>query len=278
MYRSLVALILPALALLSLAASPRPAAAYQQCANVLISAPRSGSTVRGDVEVFGSASIDRFQFYKVEFSPLANPDAWAATSQVIRRPILNGRLDVWNSRAVPDGLYNLKLTVVDDRAQEVCRAVVTQVQVANRAPVATDTPPFTPTPVDTPTPNAPTATNTVPSLPTQAVSPTVTPGPSPTSALPTIPSPPTQAPTLALLAVAQPTAPPPTQAPQGAGTPAPTPTRASSSLIPDFSGIQRAFNSAFDFGRLRDAFLLGAIGTVAIFTFIGLVLLLRRLL
>ncbi len=272
MYRSLVALILPMLVLLSLAAPARPAEAYQQCANVLMSAPRSGATVRGDVEIFGSASIDRFQFYKVEFSPLSNPDAWAATSQVVRRPILNGRLDVWNSRAVPDGLYNLKLTVVDDRAQEVCRAVVTQVQVANRAPVATDTPVFTPTP------DAPTATPTVPGLPTQGASPTVTPGISPTLPLPTIPALPTQAPTQVQLAVAQPTAPPPTQAPRGTGTPAPTPTRSSSSLIPDFSGIQRAFSSAFDFGRLRDAFLLGAIGTVAIFTFIGLVLLLRRLL
>ena len=148
MYRSLVALILPVLVLLSLAAPARPAEAYQQCANVLMNAPRSGATVRGDVEIFGSASIDRFQFYKVEFSPLSNPDAWAATSQVIRRPILNGRLDVWNSRAVPDGLYNLKLTVVDDRAQEVCRAVVTQVQVANRAPVATDTPAMAPSRLD----------------------------------------------------------------------------------------------------------------------------------
>lgn len=272
MYRSLVALILPALVCLSLAVAPRPALAFQQCANVLISAPRSGAVVRGDVEIFGSASIDRFQFYKVEFSPLSNPDNWAATSQIIRRPILNGRLDVWNSRAVPDGLYNLKLTLVDDRAQEVCRAVVTQVQVANRAPVATDTPAATPTP-DEPTPTA-----TIPGLPTRAVTASVTPGPSPTSALPTIPSPPTQAPTLALLAVAQSTAPPPTAGPRGTGTPAATPTRANSSLLPDFSGIQRAFNSAFDFSRLRDAFLLGAIGTVAIFTFIGLVMLLRRLL
>jgi hypothetical protein len=78
---------------------------------------------------------------------------------------------------------------------------------------------------------------------------------------------------------AQPTAAPPTAGPtQGAGTPAPAATSRSSSLIPDLSGVKQSFNSAFDFGRIRDAFLLGAIATIAVFTFIGLVLLLRRLL
>ena len=70
---------------------PRPASAYQQCANVLIASPRSGATVRGDVDIIGSAGIDRFQFYKVEYSPLNNPDSWSAVSQTIRRPVVNAR-------------------------------------------------------------------------------------------------------------------------------------------------------------------------------------------
>jgi hypothetical protein len=272
MYRRFIALMLPVLALLAIAAGPRPAPALQQCANVLISAPRSGTTVRGDVEVLGSASIDRFQFYKVEFSPLNNPDAWSAVSQVIQRPVVNGRLDVWNSRTVPDGLYNLKLTVVDERAQELCRSVVTQLQVANRAPVPTETPVATETPEASPTP----AMSPTPGItPTPTVSATVPP-------LPTVPPPPTQPPPATAASVAQPaaTSAPAGQtiAPGGTGTPAATPTRSSSSFLPDFSGIQRSFNTAFDFTRLRDAFLLGAVGTVAIFTFIGLVMLLRRLL
>lgn len=252
--RNLIVFILPVIALFGIAASPRPAPALQQCANVLIGAPRSGSSIRGEVEIIGSASIDRFQFYKVEFSPLTNPDSWAAISQIVRRPVVNGRLDIWNTRTVPDGLYNLKLTVVDDRAQELCRSIVTQLQVVNRGPAPTATEELTPTPATSPT-----------------VSPTIPP-------LPTVPPPPTQPGVTPAVSVAQPTAPAPTQTARGTGTPQAAPTRTGSSLIPDFTPVQRAFNAAFDFGRLRDAFLLGAIGTVAIFTFIGLVLLLRRLL
>lgn len=265
MRRGLVAWLLLCLGATLLAMAPQPAPLAQQCANSYISSPRAGSTVRGDVEVTGSANIDRFQFYKVEFSPINNPDAWSAVSATVRQPTVNGRLDVWNTRSVPDGLYILKLTVVDDRGQEVCRSVVPQVQVVNAIRAqATDTPQVTETPAVTETPQG---------LPTSG-SRTPTPGPgTPTiPPLPTIPPPPA-GPTAA--SVAQAAAPSPTPGTRTTATPAATPSRTSlSSLIPDLSGVR----SAFDLSRVRDAFLLGAIATVAAFTFVGLVLLLRRLL
>ncbi len=272
MRRFLALSLLAVLALALLAAAPQPAPPLQQCANVLINTPRSGAVVRGDVEIFGSANIDRFQFYKVEFSPLNNPDAWSAVSQVIRRPVVNGRLDVWNTRAIADGLYNLKLTVVDERAQEVCRSVVTQLQVANRVPPPTPTQAEPPTPEDSPTPPASPTPGVSPTLRTTVTTPTAT------VVLPTIPPPPTLPLVTPQVAVAQPTAPAPTAVAKTATTPSAVPTRSGSSLLPDFSGVQRAFTSALDLSRARDAFLLGAIGTLAIFTFVGLVLLLRRLL
>lgn len=250
------------------------AALFQQCASAFINAPRSGASLRGDVEILGSANADRFQFYKVEYAAATNPDGWAAVSSTIGRPVVNGRLDIWNTRTVPDGLYALKLTVVDDRAQEVCRAVVSQLQVANAGPRASATPPEPPSPTAEPT-GSPTAQRT----PTPQA--TVTPPVVPT--LPPLPA--GSGATTVALAQATPA---PTGGPRATpGTPAATPratattsaTRSGlSALIPDFSGIRRQFDSAFDMSRIRDAFLLGAIGTLAVFTFIGLVVLLRRLL
>lgn len=266
MRRGLVAWLLLFVGAALLAMAPQPAPLAQQCANAYISAPRAGATVRGDVDVLGSANIDRFQFYKVEFSPINNPDAWSAISSTIRQPTVNGRLDVWNTRGAPDGLYILKLTVVDDRGQEVCRSVVPQIQVVNTVRAQpTDTPAVTETPAATETPQGlPTAGARTPTP--GAGTPTVPP-------LPTIPPPPA-GPTAA--SVAQAAAPSPTAGARTTATPAAAaPSRTSlSSLIPDLSGVR----SAFDLSRVRDAFLLGAIATVAAFAFVGLILLLRRLL
>ena len=248
----------------------------QGCPTTTISAPRPGATLRGDVPVIGSANADRFQFYKLEFAPASNPQAWSAVSSTINRPIANSQLDVWNTQAVPDGVYNLKLTVVDDRAQEVCFFVASNLQIANRAPVVAPTQAQaspTATESDTPTPNSqrtatPQATVTPPVLPT----------------LPPLPggTPAAVAQAQATAATARPGGTPTAVGtPRGTGTPGASATPAArsglSSLIPDFSGIRRQFTSAFDMSRIRDAFLLGAIGTLAVFAFIGLVVLLRKL-
>lgn len=246
----------------------------QGCPGAIISSPRPGSTLRGDVSIMGTANADRFQFYKVEFAPASNPQAWSAVSSTVNRPIANGQLDVWNTQTVPDGPYSLKLTIVDDRAQEVCWVVAANLQVANRVQPAAPTqalPSPTAGDTDTPTPNpARTAT------PQATVTPPI---------LPTLPPLPGGAP--AAVAQAQPTSrpgatPSAVGTPRGTGTPSAAATPASrtglSSFIPDFSGVRRQFSAAFDTSRIRDAFFLGAIGVLAVFAFIGLVALLRKLL
>ncbi len=281
MRRGLAAWLLLCLGVALLGMAPQPAPLAQQCANSYISTPRAGATIRGDVEIGGSANIDRFQFYKVEFSSINSPDAWAAVSATIRQSVVNGRLDVWNTRVVPDGLYILKLTVVDERGQEVCRSVVPQLQVVNtirvvptNTPAPTEIPNPTDTPVPSPTSRQQSPTQQATANQQQSPTPRAT-GSTPTPTIPPLPTipPPPPGPTPA--SVAQAAAPSPTAGTRVAATPAATPSRSPlSSLIPDLSGVR----SAFDLSRVRDAFLLGAIATVAAFTFVGLVLLLRRLL
>jgi hypothetical protein len=119
---------------------PQVAPSYAQapCRNVAIRSPFRGETLQGRVPVLGSARIEGFQFYKVEWAPDYAPDQWSAVSTVKAPAVTNGLLDEWDTRRLPDGGYRLKLTVVDAAGQEVCRFVVTDLLLANRAtPTAT---------------------------------------------------------------------------------------------------------------------------------------------
>lgn len=128
---------------------------YQQCLQVEITSPEPGAELRGMVTIEGSASIANFQFYKVEYSTADQPDFWRAVSQTYNQPVINGVLDRWNTPALPDGQYHLRLTAVDIRGQEVCHSFVRDLIIANTQPTATPTPelpPTLPVPTATPTP------------------------------------------------------------------------------------------------------------------------------
>jgi hypothetical protein len=128
-----------------------PVAAQNQCGNAVILEPTNNASISGKVPVMGSALIDDFNFYKVEYAPAYAPDSWAAVSTVIDAPTLNGLLDSWDTTAVPDGQYSLKLTVVNHGGEEVCRAFASGLYVGNQA---TATPSPTVTPEESPTATA----------------------------------------------------------------------------------------------------------------------------
>jgi hypothetical protein len=92
-----------------------PPAPPAQCpdANVRITAPGMGAVVSGSVDVMGTANHGSFQFYKVEFSQGEVPSAWHVVHDIQRAPVIGGRLISFDSRAVPNGVYWLQLTVVD---------------------------------------------------------------------------------------------------------------------------------------------------------------------
>ncbi len=176
--RVLVVLMLAALA----AASPPR---VLDCRYVAFTAPLPGATVSGPVEVRGRALILDFQFYKVEYS-LPGRDEWTIIgTDVVRQPVENGRLVLWQTTTVPDGSYRLRLRVVD-LTGNYCEAILSPLTVMN---VRATAPP--PTPTDTPVLTA------VPPGPTLTLPPTVavevppvrnTPGALPTRGSPFAPS------------------------------------------------------------------------------------------
>jgi len=115
----------------------------------VIASPSAGQEVRGQAAIIGSASVPGFQYYKVEYGVGSNPADWALVDRMYDTPVINNHLATWNTLAIPDGVYSLRLRVVkqDGNYEEV---TVRGVVVANTRPIQTPTETATPTPTGTP--------------------------------------------------------------------------------------------------------------------------------
>lgn len=80
---------------------------------VQITSPAMNQVISGQVTILGTAQIDRFQFYKLEYGIGENPVQWHSLGEVNRTPVVNGVLGVWNTTGFPSGVFTLRLTVVD---------------------------------------------------------------------------------------------------------------------------------------------------------------------
>lgn len=210
--------------------------------NAAILAPVGGTTVFGIVQIEGTASLGAdFQYYKLEFAP-AGTEAWGDLAGQAPQQVVNGQLGVWDSAAVPDGSYTLRLRVVDPTGN-YCEAVVTNILVQNSAPPTPTLDQTLPSPTPEET-EAPPIQNAVPTpLPTTP--------PADESGTP------------------EPTATP--AAPEG------TPEAGSGSLggIEFDQILQAAEDFATAIGRI---FLFGIVAMAGIFFFVGVVYFVRRVL
>ncbi len=158
-----------------------PALAQQSL--VEITSPEIGQRIRGMVPIIGSATVGSFQYYKIEYGIGANPSDWALIDRMVEYPVTNDQLVVWNTLAVPDGVYSLRLRAVrqDGNYSEFYLRSVT---VDNSGPAETPTPTATPTPEAEPTQpgvmitrQAPTATPEAEETPTTDGATSATPTP-----------------------------------------------------------------------------------------------------
>jgi len=80
---------------------------------VCITFPAPGQVVTGQITIRGTASIDAFQFYKVEYGLGEEPQQWHSIGDMQRTPVVSGVLGEWNTSGFPAGAVRLRLTVVD---------------------------------------------------------------------------------------------------------------------------------------------------------------------
>jgi LysM repeat protein len=74
--------------------------------------PRNNTVVKGEIEIRGTAEVQNFWYYKVEFRFDDEPNQWRYIYSAYA-PVHDGVLAVWDTSPLPDGVYWLKLSVVD---------------------------------------------------------------------------------------------------------------------------------------------------------------------
>lgn len=89
---------------------------------VIISSPKPGDVIRGQVILVGSANIPNFGFYKYEFSPYGT-DVWS-TIQANRDVKQDSELGTWDTSEVLPGDYNLRLVVIDNQGNALPACIV----------------------------------------------------------------------------------------------------------------------------------------------------------
>jgi hypothetical protein len=93
-------------------ATPAPQVQRPRCptGNAVISSPGVGEVFSGPVAIFGTANIENFQFYKLEYGAGENPAVWSYFGGG-DSPVVNGRLGTLN--VLPPGAYSVRVVAVD---------------------------------------------------------------------------------------------------------------------------------------------------------------------
>jgi hypothetical protein len=89
---------------------------------IMITSPKPGAIVKGQVELFGTADIPNFGFFKFEFSPYGS-DVWS-TIGADRKITQNSSLGNWDTSEVTPGDYNLRLVVIDNQGNSLPPCIV----------------------------------------------------------------------------------------------------------------------------------------------------------
>jgi hypothetical protein len=152
--------------------------AAQTAPPVAITSPATDEVLRGPVTVTGTLDVPSFASAQLEFAHASNPtDTWF-TIQTLSRPVIDSTLAVWDTTAITDGDYILRLRVnfEDGTFQEA----TVPVRVGNDAVP-------TPTLASTATPESVSVLVPTPFLLAASPTPTDVPRPTPT-ALPANPA------------------------------------------------------------------------------------------
>lgn len=103
--------------------------ALAQAPTAAITAPATGATVSGKVDIMGTAAVPNFGYYKVEFKTTSQ---WVLTDGTSQHTVAvsNGKLVTWDTTAIPDGSYDVRLLVADQAGQYVTTQITVKVDNA----------------------------------------------------------------------------------------------------------------------------------------------------
>lgn len=123
--------------------------------NANISWPPPVYVLRGQVTVHGSANLSNMTGYFIEFQALNDdlsaptPELWLPATLPSTSAVQDGELGVWNTNNVPDGIYELRLTINVSNGQPVHYSV-TPLRIQNTpSPFEATATPLVPTGIPT---------------------------------------------------------------------------------------------------------------------------------
>jgi hypothetical protein len=105
----------------------------------LITSPRPGSGLAGEVTITGSADATAFSYYQLEWGAGVNPVNWTLLGGVRTTAVRSGVLGTWNTSGLPEGPYVLRLTLVGRAGQQ--RQVLVPVAIELTKPTVSLTSP-----------------------------------------------------------------------------------------------------------------------------------------
>ena len=151
-------------------------AAAQIETDIRITAPASGDTLQGLINITGTSAADDFASSELSFVYASDSAfTWFLIYQT-DQPVTDGLLAVWDTSLVTDGDYNLRLRVTLQDGT-ILESLVTGLRVRNQTPTETptlaptSTPDFDRSAVSTPLPPTPMPAPTSTHLPTPTLLP-----------------------------------------------------------------------------------------------------------
>jgi membrane peptidoglycan carboxypeptidase len=105
----------------------------------LITSPRPGASLAGEVTITGSADATVFSYYQLEWGAGVNPATWTLLGGVETTAVRSGVLGTWNTSGLPEGPYVLRLTLVGRAGQQ--RQVLVPVAIELSKPTVSLTSP-----------------------------------------------------------------------------------------------------------------------------------------
>jgi 1A family penicillin-binding protein len=130
----------------------------ERVASVASPAPTERLLVGQTLQIVGSAYIDDFATYTLDFGPGDNPSSWTAITDQRAQAVDRALLGVWDTTGLQPGRYRLRLRVFDSflNTQESAPLIVTLTAPATPTPTLAPTPSVAPTRPSTPATPPPT--------------------------------------------------------------------------------------------------------------------------
>jgi hypothetical protein len=125
--------------------TPPAEVASASCApGLAIQEPAANAALSGQVTIRGTANVDGFQFYKLEYAAGLNPKLvdWMMIGELHHEPVVGGELGTWDVSGLAAGDYLLHLVVVDvgGNYPEPCQVPVVIEAAVAPAPTQTRVP------------------------------------------------------------------------------------------------------------------------------------------